>query len=496
MNRKGFKGYLIQGYKEGIKYAHRLPKITLGVSFALFMLAWILSPVTAPIVQGVATVANAIGVVEFDTAGLTGENLALYQDLQKRIKKIPGTYGEAELKQQLETRVKEALKMFEGLDDAKITQLKEFLGSDDKGIRSILIKQGEEITKLKQNLDNKEQRLDIRSQVAEWQTANKAQLEKVISKQSKDVPSFELRAANSPMTPANTISDTVTLNAADVLRVYGGGAFPLRRIQPTFWSMLAKGRTNLVSYPWVNYKVPADSGAANFIGPGVAKPNVSFTLEVEQSAPKKVAVSLKTSTELLQDVEGMTSFIQGELAYQHDKKCNTTMMTGVLSSTSPAGVQTFSVGYTLSGIEVFNPNYQDCIRAVVAQLRTNFIDSPITVFINPVDAANMEMQKTLVEGQYLLAPFASADGRNIAGAVIVEDNNITAGYFQAIAMDALKVLMYKDFTISFGWENDDFTKNLVTVVGESRFHTFHSDNDAQAFVYDDFADVQSQIAAA
>ena len=34
-----------------------------------------------------------------------------------------------------------------------------------------------------------------------------------------------------------------------------------------------------------------------------------------------------------------------------------------------------------------------------------------------------------------------------------------------------------------GWENDDFTKNLRTFVGECRYHYYIKANDKTAFLY-------------
>jgi hypothetical protein len=138
-----------------------------------------------------------------------------------------------------------------------------------------------------------------------------------------------------------------------------------------------------------------------------------------------------------------------------------------------------------------NPNNWDCCRAVVAQIRKAFIDGQIVIFMNPIDTANMDMEKAVSQGTYM-----GLNVRQVPGAIIVEDYNIAAGYIQAVVVDCLKTVMYKDFMLKFGWENDDFTKNLVTAIAEMRLHSYHSENDAAAFVYDDLADIKSQIAAA
>jgi hypothetical protein len=47
--------------------------------------------------------------------------------------------------------------------------------------------------------------------------------------------------------------------------------------------------------------------------------------------------------------------------------------------------------------------------------------------------------------------------------------------------------------VKLGFENDDFTKNLVTYVAEMRVHSFVSDNDAGFAIYDTFDNVKALI---
>jgi hypothetical protein len=45
-----------------------------------------------------------------------------------------------------------------------------------------------------------------------------------------------------------------------------------------------------------------------------------------------------------------------------------------------------------------------------------------------------------------------------------------------------------------GWENDDFTRNLVTWVGEMRLHQFFNTQYTGAFIYDTFANIITGLA--
>lgn len=321
----------------------------------------------------------------------------------------------------------------------------------------------------------------LKAQIKSWIETNKGALGNIKGGQKADLTPLVCKVA-SPMTPSNTYNGSAYLPQPE----FQAGANEIVRVQPTFWDYIKKGATNSAAYVWVNKKNPL--GAAGFIGPGVAKPGVSFEIATEISNAKKVAVSEKCATELLEDIDGMASWIQQEIAYQLKQKINTTLMTGVASSTVPAGIQTISSQYSLTTVKTTNPNHWDAIRACVAQLRSGNLQGPVTAFMNPVDYANMVLTKAQSQGQL----FVPAE----TGATIVEDNNVPVGYVQVALLDYYKVLIYKDFALTFGWENDDFTKNLVTTLGEMRIHQFFSENHTGAFIYDTFANIETAITAA
>lgn len=326
--------------------------------------------------------------------------------------------------------------------------------------------------------EKKEQHISFKSQLTEWAEKNKQALINIKSGTKTELSELVIKV-NSPMTPSNTYSGSSFLPIPE----FAPGATEIVRVQPTFWDYITKGRSSSATYVWVNRKTP--SGAADFIGPGVAKPGVSFVLATETSVAKKVAVSDKCATELLDDIDGMASYIQQELAYQLRAKVNTILMSGTSSSTVPAGIQTISTTFTLTTVQTTNPTEWDAIVACVAQLRSGNLMGPVTAFMNPVDYANMKLRKAASQGQ-LFIPQES-------GATIVEDNNIPVGYLQIAILPYYKVLIYKDFQVTFGWENDDFTKNLVTTIGEMRIHQFFSENYTGFAIYDTFANIKAAI---
>jgi len=333
------------------------------------------------------------------------------------------------------------------------------------------------------------QTMSVKSQIEKWHEDNKAAIEAVKNGSKADLPQMHLKVAVT-MTNGASLNSSAYLPNAQV----EAGVVDLVRVNPTFWERLQKGRTNANPYVWVNKT--NKEGNATFIGEGVLKPLASFELETETSVPKKVAERMKASTEILYDVAGMESLIRQELQFEVMTAANAAVLTGTASSTNPAGITTIASAYTLTSISTPNPTNSDAIRAAIAQIRSLNFNGTLTAYMNPIDMANMDLEKADTSGVYMLPPFASADGRIIAGVQIIEDNNIAVGNLLIGDMSKYRILMYQDFFVQFGWENDDFSKNLVTVIGEMRFHQFYSSNHTGAWIYDTFANIKTAITPA
>lgn len=328
----------------------------------------------------------------------------------------------------------------------------------------------------------------LRESIQQFVDGNRDKIEAVL--RGEQVPLPEFRApVTMTITATNSGSSPFLPNAGGI----NGSINDLVRKRPTFWTRLTKGRTNLNPYVWANKT--NKQGNAQFIGEGVLKPLASFEITTETSVAKKVAERFRVSTELLNDVDGIQSLIENEARFEVETAANTATLTGTASSTSPAGVTTIASGYTLTTIETENPNNFDAIRAAIAQLVSLNFDRDIVAFVNPIDAANMELSKAS-DGHYVLPPFTSSDGQTIKGVTVIEDNNIAVGFLLIGDMTRYKILMVEEFVIRWGLDSDDFSKNLITMIAEMRFHQFASANDAGAFIYDSFADIKTAIAAA
>lgn len=408
--------------------------------------------------------------------------------------------SEEELLTAIDARIEKALasratkEELQAIREARTEELKGLsieslraMADDKTGVMSMIAAQGLEIQRLETQMARLPEDNSIRAQITKWQKANKENIDAIRSGTKQGLSPLELRL-DSPMSVA-TVNPTGSTFIGRVEVAPGINDFI--RIRPTFWDFIVKGRTNAPTYVWVNKTNP--EGEAAFIGPGVPKPGVSFELIAESSIAKKIADSAKATTELLEDIDGMQTFIEQELRYKVMIKVNSTLMLSAGSSTVPKGIRNYSVAYTTTTIKTTNATHADAIRAVVGQLRSGLLEGEITVFINPIDEANMDLAKATDSGVYLLPPFVTADGRVIAGARVISDYNVPVGFVQAGFMRFYRILIYKDFSVTWGWENDDFTRNLVTAVGEMRLHEFVNSIHTGAFIYDSFVNIKALV---
>jgi len=269
------------------------------------------------------------------------------------------------------------------------------------------------------------------------------------------------------------------------------GYIPVARRKPFLREYLAKGSATSPVITWVNQG--AKTGSATFIGEGVAKAQTSDVLASEISKVKKVASYKKVSMEFMDDIAFAASFINTELKYENDIAVDAGLLTGDGTGDNIKGIVPYVGGYILTTVTTTTPNNYDALLAAATQVRVQYFE-PNMIFLNPIDAANMELTKT-TQGQYLMPPFSTVDGKDISGCMVIENTGIPVGYLLLGDTNKFHVYNYMSFIIKLGFINDDFQKNLMSLIGEQRLHAWISNNEVGAFVYDSFANVKTAIAA-
>jgi HK97 family phage major capsid protein len=228
--------------------------------------------------------------------------------------------------------------------------------------------------------------------------------------------------------------------------------------------------------------------------------NVEGTLWVNEAGPKfngevkyeevseevkKVAAYIKVSKEMLADLSFVRSEINTELMEAIEQNIDYSLVNGAggndlngLLAVAP----NFAPG-TFAGT-IPGANIMDLIRICKANIEAaNFV--PTHVVLNPEDVAKIELTKTST-GEYTYPAFWDANMR-VAGLVVVSSNNITAGTMIVGDFTKFNIKFREDMNMSVGYENDDFTRNMVTILCEARLVSYIKGNDVNAFVQSDIA---------
>ena len=200
---------------------------------------------------------------------------------------------------------------------------------------------------------------------------------------------------------------------------------------------------------------------------------------------KKVASTVKVSKEMLADLAFVRSEINSDLMAGIDQAVEYSLINGAGGNDLDgllAFAPTFSAGTFAASIP--SANVSDVIRVAKAQIQAaNF--EPTHVLLNPEDAAKIELTKTQT-GEYTYPAFWDMNMR-VAGLIVVTSTNIAAGTFLVGDMSKSNVRIRENMSLQVGYVNDDFQRNMVTILCEMRLAHYVKNNQVNAFVQGDFA---------
>jgi len=260
-------------------------------------------------------------------------------------------------------------------------------------------------------------------------------------------------------------------------------ARPIRRIREI--SNVGTTTSKFVTYIQQTKQVKPTGEGTLWVNEAGAKFNGEVKYEEVSEEVKKVAAYIKVSKEMLADLSFVRSEINTELMEAIEQTIDNSLINGAggvdlngLLAVAPA----FSAG-TFAGT-IPGANISDLIRIAKAQIQAaNF--EPTHVVLNPEDVAKIELTKTS-SGEYTYPAFWDAN-MMLAGLTVVSSNNITAGTLVVGDFTKFNIKFREDMNMSVGYENDDFTRNMVTILCEARLVAYIKGNDVNAFVQSDIA---------
>lgn len=206
---------------------------------------------------------------------------------------------------------------------------------------------------------------------------------------------------------------------------------------------------------------------------------------------KKLASYVKVSKEMLDDL----AFVRGEI--------NNDLIKGITESIEDALINGSGVGSVINGLlsipmglpaftgagftganAIPNANLSDVLRVAKAQVESaNY--TPTHVILNPVDVAKLQLTKG-TDGTYTYPIYLPEGGQMvIADMVVVSSTFIAVDKYIVGDFSRVNVKMREGINLSVGLDQDDFTRNMVTILAEARLVQYVKANQKTAFVQGD-----------
>ena len=241
-------------------------------------------------------------------------------------------------------------------------------------------------------------------------------------------------------------------------------------------------------------------GAPGMTAEGAAKAQIDFELVLASAAVRKVTAYIKVSKEMLDDIPLMESEINQELAERINLTIDAQLLSGDGTGQNLTGILANAVAFTPGSFatgsvnEVISPINADVLRVAINQISVSLFQANYIV-MHPSDVTAMDLAKS-IDGHYVLPPFSTSANTIVKGIPVIANTGVTEGDYLVGDFSKAGVRFREGLTFDVGYENDDFTKNFVTILAEARLVQRVKSNHYPAFVKGDFAVDKAAIAKA
>lgn len=281
---------------------------------------------------------------------------------------------------------------------------------------------------------------------------------------------------------------SATTNAAgsagagvQVTRLPGVLEMPKRRL--TVRDLISSGRMDGNSLEYVR-EVGFNNGAAP-VAEGAAKPESDMQFELVSTSAKVIATWMKASRQILSDFSQLRSLIDQGLMYRLAYTEENQLLNGDGTGQNLNGIIPQATDFA-SPITISGATEIDNLR--LAMLQAELAEFPSTgVVLNPADWGRIELEKDST-GRYIIGNPQGTIAPTIWGLPVVTTKAIAVDTFLTGAFQMGAQLFDRwDARVEVGYVNDDFTRNLVTILAEERLAL--AVYRPEAFVVGDFGNV-------
>ncbi|WP_111860882.1 phage major capsid protein [Acinetobacter sp. CFCC 10889] len=211
------------------------------------------------------------------------------------------------------------------------------------------------------------------------------------------------------------------------------------------------------------------TNAADMVAEGALKPQSDIKFDLKQTAAKVIAHHMKASRQILDDASQLQSYIDGRLRYGLAFKEEQQILNGDGTGQNLLGIIPQATAYTKpAGVATTAESTLDTLR--FAMLQAILAEYPASGHVlNPIDWTNIETLKD-TSGQYIIGNPQGAINPTLWALPVVQTQALTAGKFLTGAFSMGAQIFDRWLSrVEVATENeDDFIKNLVTILAEER----------------------------
>jgi len=245
---------------------------------------------------------------------------------------------------------------------------------------------------------------------------------------------------------------------------------------------------------WYTDRINED-GDAEFIGEGDLKPLADADWQTYKAPVKEVALRWKFSRRLQYHAPAVIDDFQVHARELIDQVIDTEVLEGDGIGDNMQGIQDAAAAFTVPtqlAEFYFMPNIWDVIMAMATAVRIANFRGQLTAVLNTVWEAKMAGYKTTY-GEYVIPPFVTPDGRRVGSVNIVFSNKIDDDSILIGELKRFNVVFAENVMYEEGYENDDFSRNLVSRKLEAFLGTYIKGTAAGSILFDSISSVLTDI---
>ena len=287
------------------------------------------------------------------------------------------------------------------------------------------------------------------------------------------ISKFTLKVSKADVLRTGVTDHTLAMRLPDVGQKPAGNTV----IAPLF----RQGRVGPNSNGMIRYVDQlAITRGAGMVAEGTQKPESAITWQEYTLNLEKIADTIPVSKEALADVDFISGEIQRllevNIALQEDGQ----VWEGTGTTPAMKGVYVSAAAFTPAAT-VKKANIYDLIVKMQEQVMANTGYNPNYVIMNIAAINDMRLEKD-DNGNYIMPPFATASGQQVAGMTIVQSSSVADTTMLVGDFNYGTYYTLEDINIQVGHVGNQFAENMVTILAEKRGALLVRTVDAGAFV--------------